>query len=244
MDVEVFIYGTSVGNCFYGKADDKIYFDNFYNGGKENYLSVTIRRAGDNKVYCYYNYLVYQNVIGKNARPGSFFGITLRLDAYCKDIQSIYGILYAVFNSCVKGVLLESVGNNLRYMVDDFNDIPKLDSIKDSLIELFSKTFKGMEKVCFAAIDQSFMFGGGQLYTINQYDYSDEDVYRFVKETGHIRISPYYPTREISRRQQQYEKQMEEIRQQYEFARKSDLEEKSKLNSALSGSNNKTSNGT
>ena len=27
MNVEVFIYGTPTGNCFYGKTDEKIYFD-------------------------------------------------------------------------------------------------------------------------------------------------------------------------------------------------------------------------
>lgn len=242
MDVEVFIYGTPVGNCFYGKADDKIYFNNFYNGGKENCLSIKIKKAGDNKLYCYYNYLVYQNVIGKNARPGSFFGITLRLDAYCKDIQSIYGILYAVFNSCVKGVLLESVGNNLRYMVDDFNDIPKLDSIKDSLIELFSKTFKGQVNVSFAPVDHTFTLGGDKFYEINLYDYSDEDIYRFIRENGYIRISPYYPTQEINRQKQRYETRLEEINQQHESERKTDLEEKNKLNSSLYESKNQIKN--
>lgn len=110
MNVEVFIYGTPTGNCFYGKTDEKIYFDTFYNGDKANYLSVKIRKAGDNKVYCYYNYLVYQNVIGKQGRPGSFFGITLRLDAYCMDIQNIYRILDNVFWSFIniKGITQRS----------------------------------------------------------------------------------------------------------------------------------------
>ena len=43
MNVEVFIYGTPTGNCFYGKTDEKIYFDTFYNGDKANYLSVKIK---------------------------------------------------------------------------------------------------------------------------------------------------------------------------------------------------------
>lgn len=239
MDVEVFIYGTPTGNCFYGQADEKIYFDTFYNGDKENYLSIKIRKAGDNKVYCYYNYLVYQNVIGKNGRPGSFFGITLRLDAYCLNIKNIYGILDITFNSYVRGELFDDVGGNLRYIVDDFNDTLKLESIKDLIIRLFSWTFKGKENVCFAPIDRTFMLEGGKLYAINLYDYSDEDVFRFVKETGQIRISPYYLTQEIGRQKQQHDKHLEEIRQQHEFDRKTDLEEKNKLSSSLSESKNK-----
>lgn len=226
MDVEVFIYGTPIGNCFYGKADEKIYFDTFYNRDKANYLSVKIRKAGDNKVYCYYNYLVYQNVIGKQGRPDSFFGITLRLGAYCLDIQNIYRILDTVFNSYVIGGLLESVGSNHKYIVDNFDDTSKLKFIEDSLISLFSQTFNGKSGICFTTIDNTFTFEGGKLYTLNLYDYSDENIFQFIKETGQIRISPYYPTIEIGRRQQQHNKHLEEIRQQHESDRRTDLEEK------------------
>ena len=242
MNVEVFIYGTPTGNCFYGKADEKIYFDTFYNGDKANYLSVKIRKSGDNKVYCYYNYLVYQSVIGKQGRPGSFFGITLRLDEYCMDIQNIYRILDTVFNSYVKGRLLESVGSNLQYIVDDFNDTSKLKFIEKFLIDLFSQTFNGKGGICFTTIDYTFTHEGSKLYTLNLYDYSNESIFQFIKETGQIRISPYYPTQEISRRQQQYDRQLEEIRQQYESERRTDLEEKNKLHNSLSEERNKNSN--
>ncbi|WP_455642682.1 hypothetical protein [Parabacteroides sp.] len=241
MDVEVFIYGTPIGNCFYGKADEKIYFDTFYNRDKANYLSVKIRKAGDNKVYCYYNYLVYQNVIGKQGRPDSFFGITLRLGAYCLDIQNIYRILDTVFNSYVIGGLLESVGSNHKYIVDNFDDTSKLKFIEDSLISLFSQTFNGKSGICFTTIDNTFTFEGGKLYTLNLYDYSDENIFQFIKETGQIRISPYYPTIEIGRRQQQHNKHLEEIRQQHESDRRTDLEEKNKLHNSLSEERNKNS---
>lgn len=242
MDVEVFIYGTPTGNCFYGKADEKIYFDTFYNGDKANYLSVKIRRAGDGKVYCYYNYLVYQNVIGKQGRPGSFFGITLRLDAYCMDIQNIYTMLDNVFKSFVnvKGGLLERVGNNSQYAVDDFNDTSKLKFIEKYLIDDFSRRFNG--SICFTTIDNTFTHEGGKFYTFNLYDYSDENIFQFIKETGQIRISPYYLTLNISKLQQQYNKQLEEIRQQHESDRRTDLEEKSKLHNFLSEERNKNSN--
>lgn len=239
MDVEVFIHGTPMGNCFYGKADESNYFGTMYNGEKENYLLVKIRKAGDNKIYCYYNYLIYQNVIGKSGRPGSFFGITLRLDTYCMDIQNMYRILDTIFNSYVKGELLESVGGNLRYLVDNFNDTLKLEPIKKSVIDLFLQTFKGKESTSFTPIDYTFTLTGNGMYTINLYDYPDENIFRFIKETGQIRISPYFPTQETNRIKQQYDKHLEEIRQQHESERKSDLEEKGKLNSFLSESKNK-----
>lgn len=242
MDVEVFIYGTPTGNCFYGKTDEKIYFDTFYNGDKANYLSVKIRKAGDSKVYCYYNYLVYQNVIGKQGRPGSFFGITLRLDAYCMDIQNIYRILDIAFNSYARGELLESVGGNFRYIVDDFNDISKLESIKKFMIDLFLRTFKDKGNISFVSIDHTFTLEGGELYAINLYDYPEESILRFIKENGQIRISPYFPTQQIGRQQQQFDERLEEVRQQHESDRRTDLEEKNKLHNSLSEERNKNSN--
>lgn len=239
MDAEVFIYGTPIGNCFYGKADEKIYFDTFYNGEKDDFLAVKIRKAGDNKLYCYYNYLIYQNVIGKNGRPGSFFGITLRLDAYCLDLKSIYRILDVTFNTYVRGVLFENVSGNFRYIVDDFNDTSKLELIKNFIIDLFLRTFKDKANTCFAQINHTFVVDGGKLYAINLYDYSDENIFRLMKETGQIRISPYYPTQEISRQQQQYDKRLEEIYQQHESDKKIDSEEKNRLSNSLLESNSK-----
>lgn len=235
MDIEIFIYGTPIGNSFYGKTDEKYYFDTLYNGSEnQNYLLVNVRKAGDNKIYCYYNYLIYQNVIGKAGRPGSFFGITLRLDAYCTDIQNIYNILNTAYNSYIQRELFDYVGGNIKYIVYDFNDIQKMESIKNSVIDLFLRTFKGKENISFYNIDNTFTLGGNKIYTINLYDYPDESILRFIKETGQFRISPYFPTQEINNVKQQNDKFLEEIRQQHESERKADLEEKSQLNNFLS----------
>ena len=113
-------------------------------------------------------------------------------------------------------------------------------SIETHLIDDFSRRFTG-NGICFTAIDHTFTHEGGELYKLNLYDYSNEDIFQFIKETGQIRISPYYPTQEISRQQQQYDKQLEEIRQQHESDRRIDLEDRNKLHNSLSEERNKNS---
>ena len=44
----------------------------------------------ENQAYAYYSYLRYKNMIGAGGRPGSYFGLTLRLDMYYQDVMLIY----------------------------------------------------------------------------------------------------------------------------------------------------------
>lgn len=240
MDVEVFIYGTPIGNSFYGKKEEKNYFDTLYNSREnQNFLLVNIRKAEDNNIYCYYNYLIYQKVIGKEGRSGSFFGITLRLDAYCMDIKNIYGILNTTYNTYIKGELFESIGESLKYIVNDFSDTSKMEIIKKTVEDLFSKTFKGKVNTCFTNIDNTFALRGDNTYKINLYDFPDDSILQFIKETGKYYISPYYPTQEISKVKQQYDKQLKVIQQQHESEKKVVLEKNIKLQSSLTESRDK-----
>ena len=58
---------------------------------EREYLSIEARKVSG-KSYCYYNYLKYNNVTASDGRAGAYLGITLRFDAYYKDILNIYQI--------------------------------------------------------------------------------------------------------------------------------------------------------
>ena len=92
MDLEFFIYGAPKGNSYNGKEEEKRYFDSMYNGSsKINEIQIEIRKSGaSQKMYCYYNYLIRQNVVDKDGRPGSFFGFSLRSDVYWVNFHNIY----------------------------------------------------------------------------------------------------------------------------------------------------------
>ena len=97
-------------------------------------------------------------------------------------------------------------------------------SIETHLIDDFSRRFTG-NGICFTAIDHTFTHEGGELYKLNLYDYSNEDIFQFIKETGQIRITTNYPTQEKTRQKQQKKKQMKEIRQPQQNERKIEKKE-------------------
>ena len=114
MEVELFIHGVPNGEGFWGKEDDRNYFGTFYDHSTDEVKFLVQNRASKGKLYCYYNYLVYKtvgsptpNVVAYDGRDGSYFGLSLRLDAYCKDVMNMYRILDTIYNIYVCGSLLK-----------------------------------------------------------------------------------------------------------------------------------------
>lgn len=56
------------------------------------------------KVYSYYTFVKGQNVMGYDNRTGSYFALTIRMDAYYADLQNMYKILSAAYEKCASGV--------------------------------------------------------------------------------------------------------------------------------------------
>jgi len=102
MDVEFFIQGKPINDEFLGKEEERSFLGNLYNNSadRQRFL-IQVRNQ-----YSYYSYLVYESVVGNDGRDGSYFGMTLRFDAYCRDFMSIYRILDMAYNSYVVGKLL------------------------------------------------------------------------------------------------------------------------------------------
>lgn len=100
MDLEFFIYGAPKGNSYNGKEEEKLYFDSMYNGSsKINEIQIEIRKSGaSQKMYCYYNYLIRQNVVDKNGRPGSFLDshYEVMCIGWIFTIFTAYWILYTI----------------------------------------------------------------------------------------------------------------------------------------------------
>lgn len=190
MEVDLFIYGTPLGADFWGKKEDKIYFDALYDGSSDKQKLLIQTRILNGTPYCYYNYLVYENVVDNNGRSGSFFGMSLRFNAYCNDVTALYRILDTVFNMSVVGNILEFNKSKLRYIVSDFASA--------------SKTINQIETITFQFIQHAFSansfsslagFSGGtkKCPIFNLYDCTNDNILSAIKQYGKLAISPFYP---------------------------------------------------
>lgn len=234
MDIEIFVHGVPNGQSFWGKEEDRNYFGNFYGQSNSDVVKYLIQtRSSNGKTYCYYNYLVYQNVIGSDGREGSYFGLSIRFDAYCKDFIGIYKILDTVFTAHVQNKILKYQNGNYKYTIADFvsaSDI--MGKIKEAIWQLLQTTLTN-ESVCSL---RGFTIGGGKLPTGNLYEATTNDVEATVKQYGMIALSPYYPTVREKGMAQQYDSKLQSVKQQYEERYSAEINAKEQTNRSLSES--------
>ena len=249
MEVELFVHGVPSGEGFWGKEEDRNYFGTFYDHSSDEVKFLIQTRALKGKPYCYYNYLVYKtvgsqtpNVVANDGRDGSYFGITLRLDAYCKDIVNMYRILDTVFNVYVMGNLLKMEKTKLKYTTPDFASVSNvLEGIEKAIIQLIQNAFSGDS---FARLD-GFATSGGNCPTSNLYDCTSENVMSAVKQYSRMAVSPYYPSGREIEIQQQCKVQIQTVQQQCEARLKADAaalaKEKDEIYTSLTSTKNQVS---
>lgn len=240
MEVELFVHGVPSGEGFWGKEDDRNYFGTFYDHSSDEVKFLIQARALKGKPYCYYNYLVYKtvgsqtpNVVANDGRDGAYFGISLRLDAYCKDIINMYRILDTVFNVYVMGNLLKVEKSKLKYTTPDFASVANvLEGIEKATLQLIQNAFSGDS---FTRLD-GFAMSGGNYPTSNLYDCTSESVMSAVKQYSRMAVSPYYPSSKEAVIQQQCNVQILAIKQQCDARLKADADARAKEKNELSAS--------
>lgn len=231
MDVELIISGTPEGQDYYGPEESRQYMSLMYSASTDNKLMIDVRKEANGKTYCYYNYLVYKDVIGVGGRPGSYFCLALRLDAYCMDIQSVYRLLDITYHNYVKNAILKVTGSKVQYKAGNFNDLAKeIERVKDFIFSNFQCSFT---ETSFTSL-QGFVLNNGQIKDFNLSDYSAQALTDYVRKGGKMNLSPTFSTEREKQLKEQHEKQLQAFQQQTDAARKLDIEQKNKLNADLS----------
>lgn len=197
MDVELFIHGVPQGQDFWGDIkEEKGYFDTMYNnstnGNKDEVTFIVQLREFEGKKYCYYNYLIYNNVIASDGRLGSYFGISLRIDAYCRNIPYVYHILDWAYNTLVISKIISVVEDKRQYLVNNFsNASASLLKMREGVFKMFQDTFTSEHFLSLS----SFSLSEGTAYkTFNLYECTQRDALEAIKRYGKIDISPNNPS--------------------------------------------------
>jgi len=206
MEFELFLHGTPKGQDLWGKEEDRNYFTGFYNGSQDEQQFLIETRPSNKK--CYYHYLVYKNMADSDGRSGAYFGLSIRLDVYCKNYANIYRILDYLYNSFVLSKILNVDGNRLRYAVYSFkeaDDVAKV--MEQTAIQLFQKGFK---KEDFQPASD-FPTPAGNTVKANLYECTQENVLAALKKYGKVAMSPFYPTRKEQTLEQQHQAQLQDM---------------------------------
>lgn len=218
MDLEFFIYGAPKGNSYNGKEEEKRYFDSMYNGSsKINEIQIEIRKSGaSQKMYCYYNYLIRQNVVDKDGRPGSFFGFSLRSDVYWVNFHNIYRILDTVYHTYINKELLRIGESKVQFLVENFNDPALKEIIKDIEKATVSLLRTAFEENSTITLDNNFSPLSKKRENVYLYDFNNQEILNRVKTCGCLNLSLFYPSISIQEIQRQHSIQLQDIQKQYD----------------------------
>lgn len=219
MKVDLFVFGVPNGEDYWGPEEDRKYFGNFYDQSNDEVKFFIQTRLSGGKPYCYYNYMVYKshdsnisNVVAFDGRDGSYFGLSLRFDAYCKDIMNMYRILDTIYNVYIVGDILKKEKSKLKYTIPNFSSVNgKLESIQNYSVQLIQNAF-GAED--FTSLD-NFTFNIGNVLKCNLYECSNDAVLIAIKQNGGLALSPYYPSNQVIEISNKFKLELEKLKNQH-----------------------------
>ena len=191
MTVDFILHGVPNGQDFWGANDDNHYFSTFYvQKSEREYLSIEARKVSG-KSYCYYNYLKYNNVTASDGRAGAYLGITLRFDAYYKDILNIYQLFEIVYNNLLD-TIFEKNGEAIKYKISKFEAADSnLNEIKKKVVNLIQLSATAKD---FTALNDSFFNNEDKTLPAFLLDCTPDNVLQALKKYGKIDVSKYYPS--------------------------------------------------
>ncbi len=212
MEADLFVHGVPAGADTW-KDEDRTYFRTFYDSkcpDKVKFL-VQIRASGEKK-YCYYNYLLYEKVVASDGRDGSYFGVSLRLDEYCREVVTVYYILETLYRKYVLGNFINAEAGRLRYAVNSFASVSAvLTNMEKDAGELILKSLD-FNKSCVSL--NAFPLNGSRYNSYNLYECAIDIIQQDMQRYGQVALSPYYQSHETQVALQQSETRIKEAEQQ------------------------------
>lgn len=213
LNINLYVHGVPMGQKTWGVlSEDDNFIGNFY-GPKwpaKELMQVDIMEC-KGKVYSYYTFVKGQNVMGYDNRTGSYFALTIRMDAYYADLQNMYKILSAAYEKMCVGKLVQEQGGNIKFIVQDFAVLDnELKRMENRIISYIGEFSNNKDLVSFSGFKTNSLQAA---QTENLLECDNAKALNTVKATGKISVSPYYPSKEVKEIISKNEDEMQKLRQ-------------------------------
>ena len=213
LNINLYVHGVPMGHKTWGVlGEDDNFIANFYSSKwpAKELMQVDIMEY-KGKVYSYYTFVKGQNVMGYDNRTGSYFALTIRMDAYYADLQNMYKILSAAYEKMCVGRLVQKQGEGIKFIVQDFAVLDnELKGMENRIISYIGEFSNNKDLVSFSGFKTN---GQLEAQTENLLECDNAKALNTVKATGKISVSPYYPSKEVKELISKNEDEMQKLRQ-------------------------------
>lgn len=213
LNINLYVHGVPMGHKTWGVlGEDDNFIANFYSSKwpAKELMQVDIMEC-KGKVYSYYTFVKGQNVMGYDNRTGSYFALTIRMDAYYADLQNMYKILSAAYEKMCVGRLVQEQGEGIKFIVQDFAVLDnELKGMENRIISYIGEFSNNNDLVSFSGFKTN---GQQAAQTENLLECDNAKALNTVKATGKISVSPYYPSKEVKELISKNEDEMQKLRQ-------------------------------
>lgn len=209
LNINLFVHGVPMGQKIWGpKGDDERFMSSFY-GPKwdaPELLKVDVMTFGGT-THCYYSFVKGQNVCDSQGRAGSYFALTLRINAFYADVQNMYNILKAVYDKMCVGLCIQSNNGCPKYMIADFKNVDdKLKDIEKRLLNYISEFSIGDDIISLSGFSTNSQ---APSQSVNLFECTNKVAIDIVKKTGKLVVSPCYLSTSAAKTVAQYKAEVQ-----------------------------------
>jgi hypothetical protein len=212
LKLNLFVHGVPKGQKIWGpQEEDRNFIESFYSqkSNLSSQLKIDVMKMGKD-LYCYFTYLRGGNILDIDNRPGSYFAITIRINAYYNDLLNMYNILDASFQKFILGKILTSNESSSKYLIDDFQQCDDtFKSLEKDIINYLSSFSNSSD---FINSDNFITNSKLACQNINLLECTNKNILAYIKEKGSISVSPYHPSRQFIEYTRKKEEEFEKLK--------------------------------
>ncbi|MBO6118366.1 MAG: hypothetical protein J6P44_07480 [Bacteroidales bacterium] len=183
MNIEVYLHGVPSGQKVSDNGKDVRYISGFYNGNVLHADRGLVIEVVGKKIY--YTYLKY-DLIANDNRQGSYFGLTLMIDAnYYENYLHIYSLLEGIYRQKIDGSIIK----NNKFIVADFTK-----QLQEEISKIIEQDIISNHTGKIFPILDGFVKQKGELLRINCGEINDFEITKLLKKNLVIYLSDLYQT--------------------------------------------------
>lgn len=209
LNINLCVHGVPMGQKIWGaKGDDERYLSSFY-GPKwdaPEVMKVDVMTFGG-ITQCYYSFVKGQNVCDSQGRAGSYFALTIRINAFYADVQNMYNILKAVYEKMCIGLCIQENNGSAKYMLADFQSIDgKLREIEKHVLNYISEFSVEEDIISLSGFSSN---NTTSVQAVNLFECNKKVAFDIVRQTGKLSVSPCYLSSSAAKTVAQYKAEVQ-----------------------------------